>query len=125
MKRFVKFFYAADGINLEQNINTYAEDNDLLLITVSGDEGFHRALVVFEKSPDRVHKTNFTNGCDGCYHNHPCSYFEDEDSTNKSEKEMIEEHCYGCCCGDGLECNKGLGCENYETEEEVEEYGSN
>ena len=125
MKRFVKFFCGADGINIARSINEYAEENNLLLISVSGDEGFHRAFAVFERlpMPTTPQKEKVYDGCEGCCHNTPCSYFEDEDRHTKTEEELIIEHCGGCCCGDGLECNKGMCCENYETEEEVEEYG--
>ena len=31
-----------------------------------------------------------------------------------SEEEIFEAHCVGCACGDGYDCNRGNGCNNYE-----------
>ena len=55
------------------------------------------------------------NGCDGCIHYEGCGYF-DFYEANLTEEERIIKHCFGCCCGDGLECNKhqGNGCWNWE-----------
>jgi hypothetical protein len=54
-----------------------------------------------------------SNPCYGCAH-HTCLYSMFYDS-NKTEEENEEEFCYGCPCGDGLECNRDSGkCTNYE-----------
>lgn len=51
--------------------------------------------------------------CRSCIHNNCCGYCDFFDAT-KSEQERFEEHCVGCCCGDGVTCNRGNGCENWE-----------
>ena len=38
------------------------------------------------------------------------------DISAMTEEEVFEGHCVGCPCGEGLECNREDGCENYETE---------
>ena len=55
------------------------------------------------------------NGCNGCAHQYSCGYF-DCNNYDLTEEERFIEHCLGCCCGDGLECNKaeGHGCWNWE-----------
>lgn len=55
------------------------------------------------------------NGCEGCVHYDGCGYFDFYDAS-LTEEERIIEHCFGCCCGDGLECNKqqSNGCWNWE-----------
>ena len=64
-----------------------------------------------------VDKTSFdeesVGGCKGCIHYDGCGYF-DFDNSNLTEEERFDEHCVGCCCGDGCECNKGNGCDNWE-----------
>lgn len=57
------------------------------------------------------------SGCEGCCHYSGCGYFNDHD-VSKSDEEKFEEHCVGCCCGDGFECNRSndAGCMNWETE---------
>lgn len=53
--------------------------------------------------------------CFGCIHYDGCGYF--EPALNKphwSDEQRFQEHCVGCCCGDGCECNKDQGCDNYE-----------
>lgn len=51
--------------------------------------------------------------CFGCCHfREDCGYYADNISI--SEEEAFIEHCVGCCCGDGAECNLGEGCTNYE-----------
>ena len=55
------------------------------------------------------------NECEGCIHIDACgsdTYFWDE--IDLSDEERFIKHCVGCCCGDGCECNKRHGCENYE-----------
>ena len=59
------------------------------------------------------------NGCIGCCHDGCCGYFSDENTyllEDGGEDKAFEEFCVGCCCGDGLECNRDQGCSNYETE---------
>ena len=51
--------------------------------------------------------------CRSCVHHDCCGYCDFFDAT-KSEQERFEEHCVGCCCGDGMVCNRGNGCENWE-----------
>ena len=55
------------------------------------------------------------SGCDSCIHYEGCGYF-DCNNHNLTEEERFIEHCVGCCCGDGLECNRaqGDGCANFE-----------
>ena len=55
------------------------------------------------------------NSCDSCTHYEGCGYF-DRNNHNLTEEERFIEHCVGCCCGDGLECNRaqGNGCSNWE-----------
>lgn len=51
--------------------------------------------------------------CDTCIHNTDCGYF---DATDMTEEEAFIEYCIGCCCGDGILCNRGSGsiCNNWE-----------
>jgi hypothetical protein len=53
--------------------------------------------------------------CESCIHHDTCGYF-DFDNSNLTEEEAFAEHCVGCCCGDGAECNRdsGYGCTNWE-----------
>ena len=60
-----------------------------------------------------MNKCIIYNGCEGCFHYDHCGYFNFYEHT-KTEEENTIEHCYGCCCGDGLECNKDYGCMNWE-----------
>ena len=53
------------------------------------------------------------NECEGCIHYDGCGYF-DFDNSDLTEEERFAEHCVGCCCGDGCECNKNNGCDNWE-----------
>lgn len=55
------------------------------------------------------------NYCAGCVHHGGCGYFDPalNDPTWNDDRRFIE-HCVGCCCGDGYECNKDRGCDNYE-----------
>ena len=57
------------------------------------------------------------NGCEGCIHYDFCGYFDLYDG-KMIEEERFMEHCVGCCCGDGVECNKhnndGHRCMNWE-----------
>ena len=56
-------------------------------------------------------------GCEGCIHYSFCGYFDLYDG-KMTEEERFKEHCVGCCCGDGAECNKhngeGYKCTNWE-----------
>lgn len=56
-----------------------------------------------------------THPCVSCIHFKGCAYFDFFD-LNKTEEENAMEHCVGCCCGDGGECNKHNEklCMNYE-----------
>lgn len=58
--------------------------------------------------------------CDGCIHDGCCGYFSDLNDYNPinpdEERKAFKEFCAGCCCGDGFECNRDYGCDNYETE---------
>ena len=58
--------------------------------------------------------------CEGCCHDGCCGYFSDlnkyDISIPEEEQKAFEEFCCGCCCGDGAECNRDGGCDNYETE---------
>ena len=56
---------------------------------------------------------DFKNGCEGCIHYDGCGYLA-FDTSNITEEERFIEHCVGCCCGDGCECNKDNGCDNWE-----------
>ena len=53
------------------------------------------------------------NECEGCIHYCHCGFIELYDN-NLSEEENLINHCIGCCCGDGGECNKNNGCWNWE-----------
>lgn len=53
--------------------------------------------------------------CKGCAHRGCCGMMK-FDITGMSEEEIFEEHCVGCPCGDGFECNRDNGCGNYEEE---------
>lgn len=53
------------------------------------------------------------SGCKECIHYGDCGYFDLYDNKLTEEENLIE-HCVGCCCGDGGECNKSRGCWNYE-----------
>lgn len=53
--------------------------------------------------------------CKGCAHRGCCGFMK-FDITGMTEEEVFEEHCVGCPCGDGCECNRENGCSNYETE---------
>ena len=55
------------------------------------------------------------NRCDDCVHKEECRYFTSYD-TQMTEEENFMEHCVGCSCGDGFECNKERhrGCSNWE-----------
>ena len=58
------------------------------------------------------------NECEGCIHIDSCGidiFFLDE--LELSDEERFKNHCLGCQCGDGLECNRNHGCENFEEEE--------
>ena len=64
--------------------------------------------------------TNIKNECDGCVHKNNCgidTFFMEELEMSDHERFLL--HCVGCCCGDGYECNKNHGCENYEEEIEI------
>lgn len=52
--------------------------------------------------------------CTGCCHDTPCGYFAAD--APRDEITNFEENCVGCCCGDVADCNRGYGCDNYETE---------
>ena len=81
------------------------------------DEKKFVTLEMFEKYHEQLMK--HITGCDGCVHQNGCGYFDCEDY-NLTEEERFIEHCIGCCCGDGLECNKaqGDGCTNWEDSSE-------
>ena len=54
--------------------------------------------------------------CAGCTHRDGCGIM-NFDTTGMSEEEQFIEHCVGCPCGDGCECNREQGCENYDDED--------
>lgn len=55
------------------------------------------------------------NFCAGCIHHDACGYFDPElNDPSWDDVRRFKEHCVGCCCGDGCECNKDCGCDNYE-----------
>ena len=60
---------------------------------------------------------DYKGGCEGCIHYDYCGYF-DFYTSGLTEEERFTEHCVGCCCGDGCECNKhnsdGHRCTNWE-----------
>ena len=60
------------------------------------------------------------NACKGCCHDGCCGYFSElniyDISIPEEEQKAFEEFCCGCCCGEGFECNRDQGCDNYETE---------
>ena len=47
MKRFVKYFVAFPS-DLEKEINSYAATNHFKIISISLDEDFYKAMVLFE-----------------------------------------------------------------------------
>jgi len=53
--------------------------------------------------------------CEGCCHDGCCGYFSELNKC-ETEDEAFLEFCAGCACGDGAECNRDQGCDNYETE---------
>ena len=55
------------------------------------------------------------NPCDGCFHQDCCGMLA-FDTSNLTEEEVFRAHCCGCPCGDGFECNRDNGCDNYTTE---------
>ena len=55
---------------------------------------------------------DFPNPCDGCFHQGCCGMLM-FDTSDMTEEEVFREHCCGCPCGDGCECNRDNGCENY------------
>lgn len=61
-----------------------------------------------------------SNSCEGCCHDGCCGYFSElndyDISIPEEEQKAFEEFCCGCCCGEGVECNRYGGCDNYETE---------
>lgn len=61
-----------------------------------------------------------SNNCEGCCHDGHCGYFSElndyDISTPEEEQKAFEEFCVGCCCGEGVECNRDFGCDNYEKE---------
>ena len=61
-----------------------------------------------------------SNNCEGCCHDGQCGYFSElntyDISIFEEEQKAFEEFCCGCSCGDGAECNRDIGCDNYETE---------
>lgn len=52
------------------------------------------------------------SGCKECIHYGDCGYFDLYDNKLTEEENFIE-HCVGCCCGDGGECNKNKGYWNW------------
>ena len=59
------------------------------------------------------------SNCKGCCHDGCCGYFSDLNTysfNEENERKAFEEFCICCCCGDGVECNRGEGCDNYEAE---------
>lgn len=53
------------------------------------------------------------SNCNNCIHYDDCGFVDLYDN-NLTEEENLIEHCIGCCCGDGGECNKNNGCWNWE-----------
>ena len=51
--------------------------------------------------------------CDGCVHQGCCGFLM-FDTSDMDEETIFYEHCCGCPCGDGLECNRDMCCSNYE-----------
>lgn len=50
--------------------------------------------------------------CKGCFYRGGCGRIL-FDTTGMTEEQIFREHCCGCACGDGCECNRGNGCTNY------------
>lgn len=77
-------------------------------------EGIKDLIDLFYANKSLYDKTySITGECFGCCHfRENCGYY--TDCANASEEEAFIEHCVGCCCGDGAECNLGEGCNNYE-----------
>lgn len=68
---------------------------------------------------ERADMITMTNNCDGCCHNGSYGYFSELNNyplDEDGEISAFEEFCVSCCCGDGCECNRDQGCNNYETE---------
>lgn len=55
------------------------------------------------------------NNCEKCCHKRLCNYLSGE-LYGLNPEEEFQESCAGCCCGDGMVCNLGSGCLNFETE---------
>lgn len=48
MNRFLKWFYELKTTTLVDEINEYAEENNLQIISLTTDESQHGAIVLFE-----------------------------------------------------------------------------
>lgn len=71
------------------------------------------AISMDEDKLDKTTKWSNTSSCDGCLHLDGCGR-KIFDTHGMSEEEIFQIHCVGCACGDGSECNRDLGCSNYE-----------
>ena len=124
MKRYVRYFNSSLGSlhapeDIVDQINKYSDNHNSYPVTVSPNS-YGGVYVIFETLDKPV--TDFRNPCEGCYHwdnGSSCLYFSDENEYD-SEEEKFLANCCGCCCGDGCECHRGEGCQNYETEDEIE-----
>ena len=71
------------------------------------------AISAEEEEQAQTSRWSDTSPCDGCLHKDGCGMML-FDNHGMSEEEIFEAHCVGCACGDGCECNRGEGCDNYE-----------
>lgn len=80
------------------------------------------ALSTHETSPSEEQHQNIPrwrdkedSPCAGCFHRGCCGMLS-FDTSGMDEEEIFLEHCVGCPCGEGYECNREEGCSNYEKE---------
>lgn len=71
------------------------------------------AISMEEEAPAKNARWSDASPCDGCCHKYGCGRIT-FDTFGMSEEEIFEQHCVGCACGDGYDCNRGNGCDNYE-----------
>lgn len=67
-----------------------------------------------EMPEDEISKEDYSP-CKGCFYRGGCGWML-FGTPGMTEEEIFEEHCCGCPCGDGCECNRESGCGNYSEE---------
>lgn len=65
--------------------------------------------------PDDSAPKEDNSPCKGCFFRGGCGRIL-FDTTGMTEEQIFQEHCCGCACGDGCECNRESGCGNYSEE---------